>query len=1132
MVVMPIEFFDKKKKESNSRSENDSDDAIDELISKIKTKKSADILRGEQGGHKKKSIKFDLKKVSAMKKKVDSEPTSSLGELKNTEAVERQGEEERGGSQMGGILGSIYKEKSMSRTSDHFGTFDRIKSLSEEIVGEVLKETERYRIVRKTGEKLPYYIIFLPDLSDEDREKINAIEQRAIAEINIDPDNISSRTKRWDTFMKEVTALIDLHYSEIPKNKRYAFAELIVQNMVGYGLLEPMLNDDNLEEVMVIGTGKSVYVYHRTYGMCRTNVIFEDEEEIMNIINRIARSIARRVDLTSPLLDARLPDGSRVNATIPPVSIDGPSLTIRKFKVDPLTIVDIMNFGTMTPELLGFLWFVVEGYGVKPANFLVSGGTSSGKTTTLNCLGSFIPRVDRVISIEDTAELQLPLEHWIRLETRPTNVEGRGEISMEILLKNVLRMRPDRIIVGEVRGKEAMTLLAAMNTGQNGCLGTVHANTAKETITRLNSEPMSVPEIMIPSLDFIFMQNRFSYMGKTVRRISEIAEVIANEDNMPKVNIIYEWDPKDDKVKPTGTPCVLLRKIAELRGVSFEGVEAEIERRVKVINYMKENNVKGLKNVDRIINEYYINPDELLMEIEGYPLKQKVKPALKRTTYTLMSEKEEEGEILYKDDEKKIVKVKTLKNPKYVVRIPPLRKREMKIMRELENLAIKEVEIDPDNFEDKEEVRRILFRKVVEIIERRFSELPFSKRKDIARLVVNNMVGYGLLDFLLDDEQLEEIMVIGTGKPIYVIHSNYGSCITNLKFETDEDAIRIVEKIAASVGRRIDKSSPLLDARLPDGSRVNATVPPISIDGPTITIRKFKADPLTVVNLIDYRTLSIEVSAYLWMIVEGLGIKPGNILTAGGAGSGKTTTLNVLGSFIPTTERVITIEDTAELTLPIEHVVRFETKPPNVEGVGEITMDDLVKNTLRMRPDRIIVGEVRGAEARTLFTAMNTGHDGCMGTLHSNSAKETIIRLTNPPMNVPKIMLPALNLILMQNKIYSEDSKILRRITEVAEVVTEDEEGSISLNYVYIYEPKDDRLVLTGQPSILKQKLSKLRGITVKELEEDLKGREKILRWMTENNIVKIEDVSKIINRYYADSKTLLEEVEIHTLNR
>ncbi len=1065
---------------------------------------------------KKKNIKFDLKKVK-------NETISDINKLKES-------------NKTGGILGSIYNKKSTSKPSNNFKVFDRVKDISEGIVGEILKETNKYKIIKKTGEKLPYYIIFLPDISNEDRKKINIIEQRAIAEITINPDNISNRLKKWDIFIREVIALIDIHYSEIPKNKRQAFAELIVQNMVGYGLLEPLLNDDNLEEVMVISTGKSVYVYHRIYGMCKTNIIFNNDEEIMNIINLIARIIGRRIDLTSPLLDARLPDGSRVNATIPPVSIDGPSLTIRKFKADPLTIIDIIGFGTMTPHLLGFLWLIVEGYGVKPANFLVSGGTSSGKTTTLNCLGSFIPRADRVISIEDTAELQLPLEHWIRMETRPANVEGKGEINMEILLKNVLRMRPDRIIVGEVRGKEAMTLLAAMNTGQNGCLGTVHANTAKETITRLNSEPMSVPGVMIPSLDFIFMQNRFSYKGKTVRRISEIAEVTSNENNIPKVNIIYEWDPKDDSVKSTGIPCVLLRKIANLKGVSLEEVEIEIQQRIKVINYMVENNIRGLKNVDKIINEYYINPDKFLIKIKEFPLKEKVieKSFLKSTIYSpILNTDDKDDTILYKDDEKRIVRVKTSKTLRYIVKTPSLKRIEMKTMREIEDIAIKEVEIDPDVFDDKKEVKEIIFKEVIEIIENTFSEIPFSKRKDITKLVVNNMVGYGLLDFLLDDEGLEEIMVVGTGKPIYVIHNNYGGCKTNLKFETDKDIIRIVEKIAASVGRRIDKSSPLLDARLPDGSRVNATIPPVSIDGPTITIRKFKADPLTVINLIINKTLSIEVSAYLWMIVEGLGIKPGNILTVGGAGSGKTTTLNVLGSFIPTTERVITIEDTAELTLPIEHVIRFETKPSNVEGIGEITMDNLVKNTLRMRPDRIIVGEVRGAEARTLFTAMNTGHDGCMGTLHSNSSKETIIRLTNPPMNVPKIMLPALNLILMQNKIYSEGTnRIFRRVTEVVEIVTQKEEESVSLNYVYRYNPNDDHLVLTGQPSILKQRLSKLKGITESELEEDLKGRENVLKWMLENNVVKIEDVSKIINRYYADSKTLLEEIEIYNLNK
>jgi flagellar protein FlaI len=1024
---------------------------------------------------------------------------------------------------IGGLLGMAKEE-----AGSYLESFDKIRRLGEEVVGEVLEEAKDHRIVKKPGEKLPIYVVFLPELDEEDKKILKEVERRAVAEITIDPESFLDREKKREAFLKEVLALMDLRYPEIPKHKQRAFAELIVQNMIGYGLLEPLLNDDSLEEVMVVGTRKHVYVYHRRHGMCKTNIVFESDSEIEKIINRIARSIGRRVDLTSPLLDARLSDGSRVNATIPPVSLDGPSLTIRKFRKDPLTVVDIINFGTLTTELAAFLWLVAEGYGVKPANFLVSGGTGSGKTTTLNCLGSFIPPTDRVISIEDTAELQLPIEHWIRLETRPPNVEGKGEINMEMLLKNTLRMRPDRIIVGEVRGAEAKTLLAAMNTGQNGCLGTLHANTARETITRLTSAPMNVPKIMIPSLDFIFMQNRFSYKGKTVRRITEIAEVVGIEDGEVKLNIIYEWDPRDDTIKPTGVPCVLKGRIAELRGISLEQVDAEIERRKRVLDYMVENNLRSIAEVGRMIREYYVNPERLLQEISGIKKSEEKKPRRRRTYLLLGEEDEEEAEevVLEENAHRRIVRVENEKNPRYLVPLPKLSSREKQLLEDIENRAVKEINIDPESIPDREERKRVFMQRVLEVIERFFPEVRLAKRKDMAKLVVNNMVGYSLLEFLLSDDHLEEIMVIGTKKPVYVNHRDYGNCKTNLIFDTDEEITRIIEKIATSVGRRIDKSSPLLDARLPDGSRVNATIPPISLDGPTLTIRKFRSQPLTVVNLIEFRTLNVEVAAYLWLVVEGLGIKPGNVLAAGGAGSGKTTTLNVLCSFIPETERVITIEDTAELTLPVEHVVRLETRPPNVEGEGEVTMDDLVKNTLRMRPDRIIVGEVRGREARTLFTAMNTGHDGCMGTVHANSAKETLIRLTNPPMEVPEIMLPALDLILMQNKIYHEN-KTLRRITEVAEVVS-DEHGRVSLNNVYEWDPRRDDLVATGVPSILKQKLARLKGISAKELEEELRRREKVLSWMVENHITDIRDVSKTFNRYYSDPEGFIHELELH----
>jgi flagellar protein FlaI len=513
-----------------------------------------------------------------------------------------------------------------------------------------------------------------------------------------------------------------------------------------------------------------------------------------------------------------------------------------------------------------------------------------------------------------------------------------------------------------------------------------------------------------------------------------------------------------------------------------------------------------------------------MAKVEGRETKDKAKRKSNKGYEFLrevLEEEEEIKEIVEEGETYRIVREEGEKNPKYIVPLPHLTSRDRRILAEIEKKAINEIKEDPSNL-DKEEARVLFRNKVLEVMKREYPGIGSSRRKELAELIVQNMVGYGLLEPLLEEDALEEIMVISPNRPVYVNHRKYGTCKTNVSFSNDEEIMRIIEKIASSVGRRIDKATPLLDARLPDGSRVNATIPPISIMGPTLTIRKFRKNPLTVVDLVKFRTITLEVATYLWIIVEGLGIKPGNILVVGGSGCGKTTTLNVLCSFVPDTDRVITIEDTAELNLPIEHCIKLETRPPNVEGQGEVTMDDLVKNTLRMRPDRIIVGEVRGPEARTLFTAMNTGHDGCMGTLHANSAEETIIRLTNPPMSVPEIMLPALDLILMQSKIYQE-GKTIRRITEVAEV-SGGEEGKISLNNVFKWDPKADSLKATGLPSIIKQRLAKLKGISLDELEKEVENRKKVLTWIVENNI---REDSKIYNKYYSDPEGLLKEIAI-----
>lgn len=388
-----------------------------------------------------------------------------------------------------------------------------------------------------------------------------------------------------------------------------------LRDIIGYGQIDPLIQDDELEEIMIIGTSKPIFVYHRKYGMMKTNIQFSNETELRDLIDSIARQINRRIDQESPILDGRLADGSRINATIPPVSADGPSLTIRKFRQDPLTIIDLINSRTVSLDLAGFLWLCIDGLGVKSANAIISGGTSSGKTTTLNALSAFINPNERIITIEDTLELQIPHEHVIRMETRPANVEGKGELTMNDLVKNSLRQRPDRIIVGEVRADEAITLFTALNTGHSG-FGTLHSNDARETITRLTNEPMSVPEIMIQAIDFIIMQNRiYTPSGMSFRRVSEVAEVVGMEEGTVQLNKIFQWNPERDTIDNVGVTSNTLQQIATLSGKSIPELKSEIENRKIVLKHMINQNIRSVDGVNSVIELYYKNPQKVLNRI-------------------------------------------------------------------------------------------------------------------------------------------------------------------------------------------------------------------------------------------------------------------------------------------------------------------------------------------------------------------------------------------------------------------------------------------------------------------------------------------------------------------------------------
>ncbi|WP_457752480.1 CpaF family protein [Thermococcus sp.] len=482
---------------------------------------------------------------------------------------------------------------------------------------QVLDAYGNVRILKVKGEPVPVYEIKMPKLTPEEEEILKRIRERAITEIQVDPTAIADPEERRRIFMNAVRRMVKEAAPTFSEGRVEVLTSLIVQAMIGYDRLDPLVRDDNLEEIMVIGTNKPVYVWHRRFNMCKTNIIFSTDREILNIIERIARQVGRRIDQQSPLLDARLPDGSRVNATIPPISLDGPTITIRKFKKDPLTIIDLIKYGTMNTDIAAFLWILVDGLGVKPANVLVSGGTGSGKTTTLNSLSLFIPPSKRVITIEDTAELQLSVEHWIRLETRPPNIEGKGEVTMDDLVKNTLRMRPDRIIVGEVRGPEARTMFTAMNTGHDGCMGTIHANSSRETITRLESPPMSVPRIMIPALDIILMQVRFHSRKKgTIRRITEIAEVAGIEGDHVQLNKLYKYDPAKDELIPTGVPSRVLNTLAHHTGLSIRELELEREKRKVILEWMVEKGIRSIQEVGHYIRQFYIDEDSLLAKIE------------------------------------------------------------------------------------------------------------------------------------------------------------------------------------------------------------------------------------------------------------------------------------------------------------------------------------------------------------------------------------------------------------------------------------------------------------------------------------------------------------------------------------
>jgi pilus assembly protein CpaF len=361
--------------------------------------------------------------------------------------------------------------------------------------------------------------------------------------------------------MRTVTEQLALDRTPLTREERRQITREIADDILGYGPLEPFLRDDTVTEVMVNNFDR-IFI-ERSGKIERTKAAFADNAHLLRIIDKIVSQVGRRVDESSPMVDARLPDGSRVNAIIPPLALRGPTLTIRKFSRDPYTMDDLIEFGSITPRAAHFLAACVRG----KLNVLISGGTGTGKTTTLNAVSAFIPDDERIVTIEDAAELQLQQEHVITLESRPANIEGQGEVRIRELVRNALRMRPDRIIVGEVRGPETLDMLQAMNTGHEGSLTTIHANSPRDALSRVETLvltagvdlPLRAIREQIASAFDVLVQ--ISRLVDGTRKVTHVSEVLGMESDVITLQDVFIAKPPDEDSATSGHTTRLLGEL-------------------------------------------------------------------------------------------------------------------------------------------------------------------------------------------------------------------------------------------------------------------------------------------------------------------------------------------------------------------------------------------------------------------------------------------------------------------------------------------------------------------------------------------------------------------------------------------
>lgn len=460
--------------------------------------------------------------------------------------------------------------------------------------------------------------------------------------------------------------------------------------------------------------------------------------------------------------------------------------------------------------------------------------------------------------------------------------------------------------------------------------------------------------------------------------------------------------------------------------------------------------------------------------------------------------------------------------PLYVISFPDIEAPTRAVLEAIKERLITELDIRPTETIDPQDLLRLkerFIKRAQEILKKELPKLSEEKIKILTGILVHDSLGLGILELVLHDQHLEEVVVNNAKEPVWVYHRKKGWLKTNIFVPTDTDIYNYASMIGRRVGSQITYLNPLMDAYLPTGDRSNATLFPISSKGNTLTIRKFASRPWTITDFLQDGSIASEIAAFLWLAIQ----YEMNIIIAGGTASGKTSLLNVLSCFVQPNHRVISIEDTRELQLPrFLHWVPLTTRPPNPEGKGEVSMLELMINTLRMRPDRLLVGEIRRSrEAEVLFEAIHTGHS-VYSTLHANTSQEAVRRLTNPPIDIPTTLLGSLQLVVVMNR---DRRREIRRVFQVSELVSQEISSGVDINTVYGYNPSNDTFMQLERSMRVLDEVKFYTGMTDEEIKKDLKDKEAILEWMVKHDIKDVNKVGETISRYYQNKKEVLDQV-------